>query len=196
MSTAVDCSSLGLPVELLSFNVRKNTSSVELNWRTATEINNDYFTLERSSDGRSFTELGTVTGAGNSQKEIDYSFTDYAPTTGTNYYRLKQVDFDGSYTFSDVRSVEFDLDKEQILIYPNPLKGSLLNVSFFASSDLDTEVNVEVIDVKGTLLLQQQSFMEKGTHTLQYSLAEYPAGVYWLRFNWGANTHVEKVVKF
>lgn len=91
-----------LPIELLSFTGKSIGSSNLLEWKTTTEINNDYFTLERSSDATFFSELGTIQGAGNSNTSLHYQFTDNAPLEGVNYYRLKQTDFDGTYSYSNI----------------------------------------------------------------------------------------------
>lgn len=91
-----------LPIELLSFTGKTIGSFNLLEWETTTEINNDYFTLERSSNATLFSELGTIQGAGNSNTLLHYQFTDNAPLEGVNYYRLKQTDFDGTYSYSNI----------------------------------------------------------------------------------------------
>jgi len=91
-----------LPIELLSFTGKSVDKTNLLEWVTTTEINNDYFTLERSSDATHFNELGTIQGAGNSNTMLYYNFTDENPLNGVNYYRLKQTDFDGSFSYSNI----------------------------------------------------------------------------------------------
>ena len=91
-----------LPIELLSFQGETIGAVNHLTWSTATEVNNDHFDVERSADGQSFERIGTLDGAGNSEEELHYELTDERPIAGTNYYRLKQVDDDGSATYSDV----------------------------------------------------------------------------------------------
>lgn len=110
-----------LPVELIEFSARKVDETTVLTWITESEINNDYFELQRSLDGIAYETISTIDGAGNSNQEIYYKHTDYNPAIGVNYYRLKQVDFDGSFEYSETKSVEFD-GGDDILIYPNPLK--------------------------------------------------------------------------
>lgn len=182
-----------LPVELIDFTAQKESLSVALQWQTASEKNNDHFLLQRSVEGRAFETVGKIPGAGNSQNLKDYHFIDQEPGDGLNYYRLKQVDFDGHFEYSEVRSVRFDFVGEQISVYPNPLDGELINVRF--TSPAEWEFDVELMDVNGTLLFQQKQFLEKGVNKLQFSLSEHPSGVYWLRFNYGPNTHTERIVK-
>jgi hypothetical protein len=92
-----------MPIELLSFGAtEKVDGTVQLDWTTATETNNDYFTIERSSDGSDFSEIAIADGAGNSSKVIDYSKTDPVPLKGLSYYRLKQTDFDQRFTYSNI----------------------------------------------------------------------------------------------
>lgn len=95
-----------LPIELYSFNGHNNENVNELYWVTETEINNDYFTVERSMDGINFVSVADVAGAGNSNSLLDYQLTDYNPYTGINYYRLKQTDFNGSFSYSDLIAIE------------------------------------------------------------------------------------------
>lgn len=105
---------LTLPIELLSFDGKLKNNKVELTWSTASEINNDLFVLERSSDAIKFTAIGKVGGGGNSTVKLDYSFIDQEPLNGVSYYRLRQVDYDGSYTFSNI--IVIDNSSENSLI--------------------------------------------------------------------------------
>jgi hypothetical protein len=95
-----------LPVSFLSLKSKVSNGQVTLTFSTTSETNNDYFTVERSSDATHFDELATMDGAGNSNTEIQYDYTDVSPLSGTNYYRVKQTDFDGKYSYSDIISVQ------------------------------------------------------------------------------------------
>lgn len=108
-----------LPIELISFDVINDDESVLINWSTNVEINNDYIEIERSYDAENWEFLSYVDGAGNSESRIDYRSIDSNPGTGTIYYRLKQVDYNGEEHLSDVKSVR-RLAKEDINLYPNP----------------------------------------------------------------------------
>ena len=109
-----------LPIELLDFNAIKNGSKVDLSWKTASETNNDYFTTEKTRDGISFETVGTVGGAGSSSSIISYNDVDYAPYEGISYYRVKQTDFNGRYSYSSLVPVNYYFGEDGISIFPNP----------------------------------------------------------------------------
>src|SRR6185436_3568977 len=115
------------PIELIYFDAKLAEGHVELSWATATELNNDFFTVERSADGTHFEEVLRKPGAGNSTVTLYYSDFDEMPLHGYSYYRLKQTDYDGHYTYSEIKTVKEkggDDDKEAELkitsIGPNP----------------------------------------------------------------------------
>jgi len=92
-------------VELISFTANSSSNHIDLNWITASEANNNYFSVERSSDGKNFTSIGIKKSAGNSESIIDYKFPDTEPYSGINYYRLKQVYIDDTYAYSGIIAV-------------------------------------------------------------------------------------------
>ena len=120
-STAVtaDCLITVMPIDLLDFRGRNSGARNILEWATASEQDNDHFTVERSADGELFHPIQVVDGAGNSNELIEYSVNDVAPLTGINYYRLRQIDVDGSEVISDVIAV-MALPTNSVLVYPNP----------------------------------------------------------------------------
>ncbi|MBX2946174.1 MAG: T9SS type A sorting domain-containing protein [Cyclobacteriaceae bacterium] len=119
-----------LPVELLYFKAEYERPVVVTSWATATELNNDHFTLERSSNGEHFEELAIIPGAGTTNERNNYFEIDRAPYYGKTYYRLKQTDFDGTITYSKIVHVKTDEDPSVVLtVYPNPNKGKVLNFS-------------------------------------------------------------------
>ncbi|MGZ4048385.1 MAG: T9SS type A sorting domain-containing protein, partial [Bacteroidia bacterium] len=137
-----------LPIELLSFDAKACNKQVCLDWKTASESNNDYFTVEKTKDGSAFEYVSTVNGAGNSTSEHSYSSEDNAPYEGVSYYRLKQTDFNGAYTYSGLKMVDFISTPDfSFEIYPNPSDGTVLNVALTA--DKGEEVLVVVRDVTG-----------------------------------------------
>ena len=110
-----------LPIELISFTANLNVDAVALSWITAAEVNNDYFTVEKSVDGLSFTEVLKVDGAGNSTGMIDYFDIDRNPYVGISYYRLKQTDYDGKTSYSNIVPVEYNPNGDPtISLFPNP----------------------------------------------------------------------------
>ncbi|MCF8244246.1 MAG: BspA family leucine-rich repeat surface protein, partial [Saprospiraceae bacterium] len=140
-----------LPVELVSFQAeRQNRDAALLTWRTASELNNEGFDIERSSDGRNWETLSFVPGHGTTQAEQSYAYTDEQPLPGVNYYRLRQVDFDGKMEYSDIRSVMMEGSTNGIAVYPNPVKDGLLNVDFAAEQE--GTATLRIFDASGKLL--------------------------------------------
>lgn len=109
--------SFTLPVELVHFNVEALDFGNELTWSTLSERDNDYFIIQYSTNGYDWVDIGKKMGAGNSSEQIDYSFIHETPFAGKNYYRLKQVDFDGSWEFSDIQLINLG---NKFTLFPNP----------------------------------------------------------------------------
>jgi hypothetical protein len=118
-----------LPVELIAFTAQCNSGDLELNWNTASEINNDYYTIEKSSDGENWQIISTIEGAGNSNTSMYYSYIDIDNYFENCYYRLKQTDFDGRFKYSPIINVKkCEEDFTKLSIYPNPAE-EFLNIS-------------------------------------------------------------------
>jgi len=113
-----------LPIKLISFSATRQNNQAQLTFSTATEENNNFFAIERSGNGTDFRTIGKVNGAGTTTSIQNYSFTDETPLSGINYYRLKQVDFDGQFTYSPVVNVVFD-NKAGIRLAPTPVQDQL-----------------------------------------------------------------------
>ncbi len=110
-----------LPVEWLYFNATGNDNTVELNWATASELNSSYFAVERTTDGIIYSEIDRVAAAGSTSFMHSYAATDFFPVSGTNYYRIRQVDLNGTIHYSEIRSVTFSEEKNySFTTYPNP----------------------------------------------------------------------------
>ena len=187
--------SVPLPVELLSFTAAQaDQHTAMLQWTTATEINNNRFDIERSYDGRTFEAIGDVAGNGNSQHQIDYSYTDasVSKVQKTVYYRLKQVDFDGSTEYSDIRVVRFDAvgNDMQFVAYPNPLNNEL-NVMVGLSNG--ESYQLEVTNLQGKLVHQENHTYDNGMHKLNTS--EWNSGMYILSVATKHATKHMKIVK-
>lgn len=118
---------LFLPVELTSFEVLRHKSdhAISLNWQTASELNSAYFVIEKSSDGNSFYQISKISAKGNSQVTVNYAFEDREPLEGMSYYRLTQYDLDGSFTYSDLRSIDYRFVTYDLNIFPNPFSDEL-----------------------------------------------------------------------
>jgi len=118
------CDFSPLPVEFLNLEIIPVDKTAEVRWSTASEKDNDFFTIERSLNGVDFEELGQMDGAGDSEAILHYSFIDERPLDGISFYRLKQTDFDGKFEYSWVVSLNYKSDFSEPLFYPNPLTNS------------------------------------------------------------------------
>lgn len=119
-----------VPVQLMYFRGKSEAERVRLSWATALEINSSHFNVERSTDLKEFATIGKLTSAGDSRQVINYSFLDEAPLPGVNYYRLKQVDKDGTSDYSKIIAVSPQAEATQFVIYPNPSDGSSVRLQF------------------------------------------------------------------
>ena len=137
-----------LPIELLSLTVAGLSNLTLLSFATASERNNERFEIERSADGRTFQVIGVVKGAGDAQTQNNYTFTDEHPLRGINYYRLRQVDFDGASTLSQVVSVTFG-KTGNVVLYPTPANETM-NVRF--DEAFTTDANWQIVDLTGRIL--------------------------------------------
>jgi hypothetical protein len=178
-----------LPIELLYFNSKNNNSTTELIWSTATEIDNDYFSIQRSPNGRDYTEIGQVKGAGTSYEPHDYTFTDEHPLQGKNYYRLKQVDFDGKYSYSPVVTATFG-KASLMTLAPVPATESLRIQLEKPTKD---DGIWQVYDMNGRLLLFGEMLAETTEQPIH--IAELPEGAYLLRLTVGQEVMVEQFWK-
>jgi hypothetical protein len=177
-----DAPNTPLPIELLYFRGELVESEVVLDWATSVEINNDYFVVERSADGNVFEEIMEIEGAGDSKVRLNYQEIDTEPLQGVSYYRLKQVDFDGKFTYSRVVSVNLELAKS-IELFPNPAKStfhlkfngyelnSKVAVQFYSASGKDLGIRTFTIGQNRTIDFDSDQFgMTTGMYTLEIML--------------------------
>jgi hypothetical protein len=180
-----------LPVDLLSFKASVQGDQVNLDWATATEINNDYFTVERSKNGSGFEPLGIVSGAGNSSSVIHYSFTDHHPLQGPNYYRIKQTDYDGQYSYSETRLVLFR-EELSYSVYPNPI-GVFDNLNI--TPDHAGNFKFQIIDQHSRLVYEKHYEISEGEGIyLNLATINLTAGVFYLRLISDSEGVVTKLV--
>lgn len=165
-----------LPVELIALAAEPVGQRARVFWSTAIEQNSDYFAIEHSIDGRTYRNIGYVKAAGTTQERQDYEFWDNQPNPGQNYYRLRQVDYDGTTYDKGVVSVQFDGDKSPGLnVFPNPVEGVTTVVWTGPAQEL------LLSDGHGRRLLQVDlsNQVNGGSYTLD--LSEYPMGMYYVR---------------
>ena len=177
-----------LPVEFLQFEATCQNEFSELIWSTASEISNDYFTIERSADAKNFEVLARVNGNGNSNTTINYKWTDDNPINGASYYRLKQTDFNGAFKYSGIRTVSCE-ELDDISIYPNPFENSF---TVQLSENSTYPVTVEVIDYLGRKVHSQ---VIENTRTKILLDDEFPSGTYFVKVISQTTQFVERMVK-
>ncbi len=141
------CAVVALPVELVSFTVNTSVEGILLNWSTASEKNNDFFTIETSSDAVHWTTAGEVKGAGNSSSLLDYSYIHNQPVAGVNYYRLKQTDFNNRAVYSSILSIDYAPSMIETAVYPNPTAG--YNVTLRIATTSSEPVEAEIYNAMG-----------------------------------------------
>lgn len=184
-----------LPIELVSFDVTLNSNKVVISWITASEINNDYFTIERSSDGVNFEVVGTVKGNGNSTSVINYTSMDTIPYKGISYYRLKHTDFDGKSRYSDLEMLTLEKETDfSFNIFPNPNDGELFSLQL--SDNDNEEVLVVVFNMLGKEIYSKVLITEKNSpnaHAIDLS-QKLPAGVYWVTATSNNNIYNKRLI--
>lgn len=141
-----------LPIELLDFNLRATEEGVLIFWSTTSETNNDFFSVERTQGSVAFEPIGFLKGAGNSLVTLRYSFTDRRPPVGTSYYRLKQTDFDGQFSYSTVKSITFEkaLTDPVLVVFPNPAVSK--NVEIQIQGATSSVFQVDLVDLTGRVV--------------------------------------------
>jgi hypothetical protein len=169
-----------LPIELLYFKAEDADSRVRINWATGTELNCDYFDVQRSVDGQAYVTISTVKGVGDSKIKKEYVTYDSSPLFGISYYRLKQVDIDGVYTLSDWTSINRGKKQSsnQIRIYPNPISDNFLHIE--ASLNASQDVQIKLIDALGKVIHQQKSSITTDNNKVDIDVANVLVGVYFV----------------
>jgi hypothetical protein len=188
-----------LPVSLIYFSAKNVDGDVNLDWATASEINNKGFFVERSLDGENFEQIGEfVNGAGNSKVTLKYASVDYSAFAKTGmttvYYRLKQIDFDGQFSYSNVAVVsEDDLLGDDVKVYPNPFVSSV-GVNIEASSN--TPATVNVVDMQGRVISSEVVNVKSGSNYHEVkNLGSLSNGVYFVKVSVNGLSKTTKVTK-
>ncbi len=183
---AYELASTILPIKLLGFVALLEDDKVRLEWKTAAEIKNDYFVIEKSVSGIDWNEITTIDGSGNSYTIKHYKTYDVNPFLGTNYYRLKQVDFDGNFTYSNIESVYLH-DWSELSLYPNPTSGNF-SIKLEGGHQFAT---ITLTDIFGKHI---RSKVYNKSQMLNLNIKE-PSGVYILIIEYGENKDVVRLIK-
>lgn len=185
-----------LPIELLQFSAVPSGDSVLVTWTTASEKNNDRFEVERTADGVSYTTVATVKGAGNSDGLRRYSTLDSKPLPGTTYYRLKQTDFDGTYSFSGLEEVNYKNNKTEtvFILYPNPARD-MAHLTIY-NVNKGENMMISVYDISGKIVYSKTVVMEKesGNQVDIDFLENIKSGMYLMTANSGNHSYKQKLI--
>lgn len=184
-----------LPVELTSFTAKSSTNQVNLTWTTATEINNSGFEIQKSTDGSEFVSVGFIKGNGTTTEPKAYSFVDnhLNNVTGKLYYRLKQIDYNGAFNYSEIVEVVIDLPLEYSLNqnYPNPFNPSTKIKYSVPEQNL---VSIVVYGVTGEeIATLVNEVKEAGNYEIEFNALQLSSGVYFYRMTSGDFTSVKKL---
>ncbi|HTF17629.1 MAG TPA: T9SS type A sorting domain-containing protein [Chryseolinea sp.] len=183
------------PVTLVSFSASLHSDMVALSWATASEINNHYFTIERSDERLQFDSLFSVAGAGDSQLLLHYQAMDYSPLQGVSFYRLKQTDYDLKYTYSRVVRVVNNPTSGQVLsLYPNPVWADN-KIQLRLNTNKAEESYVLITDVLGRVYFAGAVDLSKSTDVLDLALNyRLGPGTYVVRVSWGNKAETRKLI--
>jgi hypothetical protein len=178
-----------LPVHFSAFAVTADGCKVQIDWSTAMEISNDYFTVERSLDGRAFTDIATVQSKGNSTEKQDYSYTDEHPADGLNYYRIRQVDLDGKHTSTNVRQAYVHCNGDDaIKVFPTVSNNTVQVL-------LPKGYEDATVTVLTTLGQKVNVPMEKANGSYQINIAPLAAAMYLIHVQKGEEVNTFKIIK-
>ena len=170
-----------LPVELTKFTANSiQNNKVGIDWTTATEINSSHFEIQRSTDGKNYETIGIIPANGQSVDKIDYSYIDYQPPKGTNFYRLRMVDLDDSFEYSNTIVVQLDTSISSMILSPNPSNDEI-NINF--NADEEGYFNLELFSSQGDKVYSASVIVMEGTNNIRLPLYEYDRGNYFLRIS-------------
>ncbi len=182
-----------LPVELLSFRGVQKAEHIILDWAVATELNNDYYSLSHSTDGKNFTLLGEVS-SNPDNSQLTYQHVHENPSSGINYYQLTQTDLDGRTTKLDIVVVDFKPQVSNPMIFPNPIQNSVMQLELVTFQA--TSVQFQILSVDGSKLQRLNFQLIEGKNSIQFPLEDLSAGVYLLRFELGGISQHLRFVKY
>ena len=175
-----------LPIELISFDARLRGNEVLFDWVTETEVNNERFEIEHSADNQIFTSIGTVAGKGTSYEKNSYRMVHNFPVVGINYYRLKQIDYDGKFDYSETVYVRKEIGSE-ISIYPNPTNDHIIIQS---NNSLIDDQQFLVYDAMGRQINISSS--KEGEYAVRLNTSSLDSGIYFIQISSG---NIKKIIK-
>lgn len=180
-----------LPVTLTSFEAKPTQqNSISLTWQTASEENNDYFSIEHSTDGTSFREIATQVGNGTTDIVQNYSFFHEDVANGLHYYRLKQVDFDGKFEYSNIVTAKISHSNDDVILTPNPTSNFIL---IQIKTPYQRDADFQILNMQGQVVLS--SVLQAGDTDMELNIANFPIGIYYLQLFVDNDVITKKIIK-
>lgn len=170
--TGTICNTITLPVKWLAVEASYVNKSVNINWRTASEINNDYFVIERSEDGIRYQYIDRVKGAGNSTTLREYNCVDEKPLNGINYYRIKQTNYDGTGEYSGTIAIFITENKSCVSVFPTIVTDNYITILFNGMKG--KSVSIFLFDMTGKMLSHEDSFLSTNNERMFYPVPVVP----------------------
>ena len=193
-SATTNCAIL-LPIDLLYFDVTLNQDVVNINWATESEINIHHFEIEKSIKGDKWETISYINGMGNSQVKTNYKSIDKQPYQNLSYYRLKQINIDETYNYSNIAAIDISKGKDQITdIHPNPTSDK---IEFEILSKNKNTIIVEVINNIGTIISSQQNNIDEGNNLINLNLEKFDSGMYLIKISFENSEKIllQKIIK-
>jgi hypothetical protein len=172
---------------MTSFSIQKQKNTAVLSWRIVMEQNSKEYQVERSADGVIFNVIGTVASK-NNPSGSDYTYVDAYPLSGNNYYRLKSIDIDGKFSYSNIDEITFNLNANNVIVYPNPAKNILTVQSNFKGEKL----NISITDLAGRKILQT---IKQNNQLIEIPITGLKTGFYLIKINDGITSVSKKIIK-
>ncbi|CAA6809928.1 MAG: Unknown protein [uncultured Aureispira sp.] len=175
-----------LPVELTDFTATKKEKGVQLNWNTSSELNNDYFAVQRSKDGSTWEEIARLKGHGTTALENTYRYFDEAPFLDVSYYRLKQNDYNGHFSYSSIKAISIE-ENSELQIFPNPTT----DIIHVLGANIQKS-ELEIMDIRGKTYTHLVDVKILSDNRWRIDLSQLPIGIYYLKTRVGS---MRKIIK-
>ena len=186
------CPVVPLPITLISFEaeILESDKSVKLTWQTASEENNDYFSIEHSTDGTSFREVAQQVGSGTTNEKQSYSYIHEDLENGIHYYRLNQVDFDGKYEYTNIVTATIKHSDDDIFLTPNPTSNVIL---IQTKTPFESDADFQILNMQGQVVLS--SVLLEGSNNVELNISDFPIGIYYLQLFVDNEVMMKKIIK-
>lgn len=179
-------------IDLLKFKVKQVDKEAHIHWETASEWENDYFEVQKSTDGKDFSDIGKVKGHGTCNDKHAYDLRDTRLVSGLVYYRLKQVNFDGQEAISNIIVLHAKIDAYDMTVFPNPATDF---VNITAKKEFNDQVMVHISDMYGQEVLHKMYECNEQTTNLNIDIQNFETGTYLLKIHAGLEAQTFRIVK-